>query len=104
MHLAVPSPEFARIVGALQQILILALSMSGALGAAFEDVVLRAVDEVVQIIVIWRAVVALEHVAPLLLIPKEGRLCTIRAVIRARREVQFRFCATTMRPQRMNVV
>ena len=63
--------------------------------ALLEDVVLRPVSEVVQVQVQWRGVVTLEHVVPILLKPKERRLCAVGTVPRPRR--QFPLCAATVR-------
>ena len=64
--------------------------------AVLEDVVLSAVAEVVQVLVKRRGIITLEHVAPLLLKPVERRLCTIRAIPRARGQALIRLCAATV--------
>ena len=63
--------------------------------AFLEDVVLRPVSEVVQVQVQWRGVVTLEHVVPVLLEPKERRLCAVGTVPRPRRQLPL--CAATAR-------
>ena len=62
-----------------------------------EDVVLGALDEVVQVLVERRGIVTLEHVVPLLLEPEERGLCALRAVRRPRGQALLRLCATTVR-------
>ena len=62
-----------------------------------EDVVLSALDEVVQVLVERRGIVTLEHVVPLLLEPEERGLCALRAVRRPRGQALLRLCATTVR-------
>ena len=65
-------------------------------GAVHEDVVLGALDEVVQVLVERRGVVTLEHVVPLLLKPEERRLWPVRAVRRPRLQALLRLGATSV--------
>ena len=71
------------------------MAREGRDDAVLEDVILRSVTKVVQVQVQWRGVVILEHVVPLLLEPKERRLCAIGAVPWPRSQVPF--CAATAR-------
>jgi hypothetical protein len=62
---------------------------------ALEDVVLRAVGEAVQAVVIRGVIIAFEHVVALRLKPVERLLRAVRAVPRARSQAFVRFGAAT---------
>ena len=71
--------------------------LRAGIGRVLKDVVLRPVEEVVQISVVWRVIGTLEHIVALRLIPVERLLWTVRAIRIIPREIVTLLWATSMR-------